>query len=198
MTKFTQEDLNKLGLKNNGSGVFSKEKKTIAVNVSGIEFESGLPKKKSKKTEPVYFNGMDVQDVYENGEKEGFIFLKGQCPSSKNSKQLFKNKKTGKTFITSSNLCKEYIKETEIHYKLFASKFHELVRGKEKPYKIEFTFIRDSHRKSDFHNLVQLPLDLMQHYGWIEDDNMDEILPFPGNPAYGYDKQLAGIIIKIL
>ncbi len=196
MTHFTQEDLRKLGLTDNGDGSFSKNK-VILAKITNLEFESGMPIKKNKKQyEPVYFKNMDIQDLYKKCEEDGVIFIHGNVPSSKNNKQLFKNSKTGKTFITSSERCKKYVKDTEIHYKLFKSKFHELIQGKDKPYRIEFTFVRDSKHKADFHNLVQLPMDIMVSHGWLEDDNMSEVLPFPGLP--GYDPKLSGMIIKII
>ena len=91
------------------------------------------------------------------------IFISGNVPSSKNSKQW-----TGK----------------------------EMIKGKEKPYKVGFYFIRDSKRKFDYINAAQLPLDLMQDYDWIEDDDSSNIIPvFLG---YEVDKRNAGVRIEIL
>ena len=70
------------------------------------------------------------------------------------------------------------------------------IKGKEKPYKISFYFIRDTRRKFDYVNAAQLPLDLMQKYGWLEDDDCHNVIPvFEG---YEVDKENAGVIIKIL
>jgi len=233
MTRFTQEDLNKLGLKDNGKGEFSKPKTLVRTieckdaqgvvmasthQVMEVEFESGK-KKPKKKIEPVYFNYMNIDDVYEKCEKEGVIFIKTNVPSLKNSKQLYKNKKTGKNFITSSDLCKEYIKTTEIHWRLFRSKFLEMVEGKQKPYRIQLFFVRDSRRVFDYGNISEIIWDCMTGKGyypssknkilnakntslrkeiaWIEDDNCNFIIP-DYSAGYGFDSKLAGVIIKVL
>ncbi|WP_231102322.1 hypothetical protein [Streptobacillus moniliformis] len=52
-----------------------------------------------------------------------------------------------------------------------------MVGNKGLPLKIHFKFIGDSGRKFDYHNVVQLPCDLMTKHGWLEDDNADNIIP---------------------
>jgi hypothetical protein len=164
---------------------------------TSIEFDSGKSKVKQKKQEQVYFCNMDIQDVYAQCEREGVIFIPKNVPSLKNSKQLFKNNKTGKTFITSSEYCKKYVIDTELHYRLFTSKFHELIRGKEKPYRIQLFFVREDHSAFDYINISQMVFDLMQKYNWIaKDDNRNVIPNF--DCGYGYDKKLPGVIIKVL
>ena len=75
-------------------------------------------------------------------------------------------------------------------------KFKEMIKGKEKPYRVGFYFIRDSKRKFDYINAAQLPLDLMQEFDWLEDDNMENVIPvFLG---YEVDKENPGIRIEIL
>jgi Holliday junction resolvase RusA-like endonuclease len=69
-----------------------------------------------------------------------------------------------------------------------------------KPCIIEFHFVRDSKRKFDFHNMVQLPLDLMTAYDIIEDDNMDCVIPIPytkNGKWYSVDKEKAGLYIRV-
>ena len=45
-------------------------------------------------------------------------------------------------------------------------------------------------------NLAQLPLDLMQEYDWLENDDMETVIPvFLG---YEIDKEKAGVKIKVL
>lgn len=216
---FTEEQLQKLGLVKGEDGNYSRPKtrmqprdkvksqvdnflpmtncKVITSSGTTIRPDSPLAKTK-KKVDPVHFNGMDIQDVYAQCEREGTIFIPGNVPSLKNSKQIFVNKKTGKSFITSSELCKQYVRDTDIHWRIFKPKFLELIKDKQKPYKIQMFFIRDSKRKADFHNLIQLPMDLMIEHGWILDDNMDEVIPVAKSPAYGIDKKMAGIIISLI
>lgn len=132
--------------------------------------------------------------------KEDEIFISGNVPSSKNSKQIARTKtKTGtRVFIRSSNTVKNYIDCHMYEWQSFSNKkkFKKMIEGKKKPYKIAFYFIRDTKRKFDLINAAQLPLDLMQKAGWIEDDDASTVLPvFLG---YKVDKENAGLIIKVL
>lgn len=118
------------------------------------------------------------------------IFIKGNVPSSKNSKRW-----TGITLINSETVMK-YKENSYIDWWKNAKKFQKMIKGKEKPYKIGFYFIRNSRRKFDYVNVAQLPLDLMQEYKWIENDNMENVIPiFLG---YEVDKKNPGIIIEVL
>lgn len=192
----------------------------VILQPTNIEFESGKAKPtKVKPVQHVYFSGMDIQDVYAQCEREGTIFIKGNVPSFKNSKQLFKNKKTGKNFITSSDLCKEYVESTEIHWRVFRGKFLEMIKEKQPPYKIQLFFVRDQHRQFDFGNVSEIIWDCMtgsayypkvknklvnaqrtkqrKEIAWIEDDNCDMVCP-DYSAGYGYDPKMAGVIIKVL
>lgn len=223
----TQFDLN--NFKQNPDGSYTKisgkqprdlQPKVVVKTIlqpTNIEFTSG--KAQGKQPQHVHFNGMDIQDVYAECERNGTIFIKGQVPSFKNSKQLFKNKKTGKNFITSSDLCKDYIASTEIHWRVFRSRFLELIKGKERPYKIQLFFIRDQHRDFDFGNVSEIIWDCMtgsayypkvkdkrinaqrtqqrKEIAWLEDDNCNWLCP-DYSAGYGYDPKMAGVIIKIL
>lgn len=117
------------------------------------------------------------------------IFLKGNVPSSKNSKQW-----TGKVLINSKTV-RNYLKNYEYQYIKNRNTFLKLIENKNKPLKIGFYFIRDSRRKFDYHNICQLPFDLMVKHKWIVDDNSDEVIPkFLG---YEVDKDKCGVIISI-
>ena len=118
------------------------------------------------------------------------IFLKGNVPSSKNSKQW-----TGRTLIHSKTV-RNYLKQYEIQYKLKANEFKEMIKNKKKPYYIGFFFIRNSKRKFDYNNLTQLPQDLMVKNGWLEDDNADYIVPI--GLGYIVNKANSGVIITVL
>ena len=61
---------------------------------------------------------------------------------------------------------------------------------------IELYFIRDSKRKFDYINAAQIVFDLMQEYGYIEDDDSTNIIPvFKG---FEVDKSRAGVEIEVL
>lgn len=118
------------------------------------------------------------------------IYLKGNVPSSKNSKQW-----TGKKLIPSKTV-ENYLEQYEIQYKLKANEFKELIKNKKPPYYIGFYFIRNSKRKFDYNNLTQLPQDLMVKYKWLDDDNADYIVPV--GIGYEVNKAKAGLIITVL
>ncbi len=120
------------------------------------------------------------------------IFISGNMPSSKNSKQW-----TGKCLIKSKTV-RKYLDNNEYQWNLPKNKaeFKKMLKDKEKPYRIGFYFIRDSRRRFDLINAAQLPCDLMVKYDWIDDDNADEIIPvFLG---YEVDKENAGVEISVL
>ena len=120
------------------------------------------------------------------------FYIKGNVPSSKNSKIITRDKR-----IINSATVRKYIKEYGKQWEDedLIQNFKSTVASKEKPYKLHFYFIRDSKRKFDYINAAQLPCDLMTKYGWIDDDNCDEIVPvFDG---YEVDKKNAGLIFWV-
>lgn len=123
------------------------------------------------------------------------IFIKGNTPSSKNSKQ-FVTLKTGKTMLLNSKTVQKYIKESKGDWLVNKNEFLKMLKGKEKPYKIELYFIRDSRRKFDYINAAQIVFDLMQHYDYIDDDDSTNIIPvFSG---FEVDKTKSGVMIRVL
>lgn len=123
------------------------------------------------------------------------IFISGNTPSSKNSKQ-FVTLKTGKTLLINSKTAQKYIKESKADWLINKNEFFKMLKDKEKPYKVELYFIRDSKRRFDYINAAQIVFDLMQEYGYIEDDDSQNIIPvFKG---FEVDKTKAGVQIDIL
>lgn len=121
------------------------------------------------------------------------FFIPFNTPSSKNSKRVVK--RGNKTMLINSKQVMDYKKATSIFWAKHQKGFLEATQDLEKPLKIGFYFIRDSKRKFDLVNVAQLPLDLMQEYGWIPDDCMNEIVPvFLG---YEVNKDKAGVEITI-
>ncbi|MGL4569329.1 MAG: hypothetical protein ACRCU6_12485 [Fusobacteriaceae bacterium] len=118
--------------------------------------------------------------------------FKGNIPSSKNSKQW-----TGRCLISSKTVQK-YLKINSNQWedKSIVETFRSILEGKQKPYRIGFYFIRDTKRKFDYINALQLPCDLMVKNGWIDDDNCDEIIPII--QGYHVDKLDPGLIIEVL
>ena len=122
------------------------------------------------------------------------FFIPINVPSSKNSKRW-----TGKILI-SSKIVMDYRSNTAGYWLQQKRNFINALKGKDKPYKIGFHFVRDSRRRYDFINPLQTAQDEMVKYGWIEDDNIFELIPFPyeRNGSYStVDKLKAGVYIKI-
>ncbi|MEZ7724297.1 hypothetical protein O3885_10360 [Fusobacterium sp. 27098_8_59] len=123
------------------------------------------------------------------------IFIAGNTPSSKNSKQ-FVTLKSGKTLLINSKTVQKYLKESKANWLINKNEFLKMLKGKEKPYKVELFFIRDSRRRFDYINAAQIIFDLMQEYGYIEDDDSTNVIPiFKG---FEVDKAKAGVEIRVL
>jgi Holliday junction resolvase RusA-like endonuclease len=123
------------------------------------------------------------------------IFIPGNTASSKNSKQW-----TGTRLIW-SKLAREYRDNTAIFYSMYRLKFQASCKGKDKPLKVGFYFVRDSRRKFDFVNMVQTVQDIIVRAEWLPDDNMDEMVPVPvevNGQVYHVDKENPGVYIMVL
>lgn len=123
------------------------------------------------------------------------IFISGEIHSSKNSRQVFKNKKTGKTFVSKS-------KSAKADESMFADQLEkqkplwdELMVGHEYPIVLVFTLRRKTKREFDYNNLIQGVLDAMVKAEYIPDDSMLYVLPFP--LPWRLDKQNPGCHIQI-
>jgi hypothetical protein len=145
------------------------------------------------------------------------VFIKGNIPSSKNSKVatskgIFHSKTVGK-FLREMGIQHYSVSKKEItYYKIRPCMFpvkdlKDLISGSLKtgleggPIKIGVHFVRQTKSKFDFHNICQIIFDLMVAFDIIEDDNMDCILPFPmkiDNKWYTVDKDNPGCYISIL
>lgn len=136
------------------------------------------------------------------------IFIRGEVPSSKNSKQII-FKYTSKSawrhngraiipFITDSKFTLKYKKEVSGSYQERVMDFKRMCRGIKLPLYIEFIFIRATKGRFDFNNLTEAPQDLMVANGWIEDDDSTNMLCTPPPPpGFIVDKNNAGVIIKL-
>ena len=122
--------------------------------------------------------------------KKNEIFIPFNVSSSKNSKQW-----TGK-YLINSKATRSYIQKSKKYYQEKTEEFLDMTKDLDKPLHISFYFIRNSRRKFDYINPAQTVQDLMVKYGWIEDDDIHNLVPhFHG---YEVDKENAGVIIKVL
>lgn len=118
------------------------------------------------------------------------IFIEGNVPSSKNTKQW-----TGR-YLVWSRVAQQYVRATDSTWREKKSEWLQLIQGREYPLRVSFKFIRKSKHKFDYVNPLQTILDLMVKHEWIPDDNADIILPV--FEEYEYDKNNPGVFINIL
>lgn len=136
------------------------------------------------------------------------IFIRGEVPSSKNSKRIFAKytsksswKLNGKTvvpFITDSATTSKYKKDKNGEYAARAMDWKRICAGVKAPLYVEFIFIRSTKQGWDYNNLTECPQDMMVACGWIDDDDTKIMFPFPPPPpGFIVDKNNAGVIIKL-
>ena len=137
---------------------------------------------------------MDVKKINEE-EGEVVFFCPTGTPSSKNSRRW-----TGSRFLP-SKATELWREETKDWWEGNKDKFLNELSGLEKPYLIGMHFVRKSKHKFDVINPMQSVQDEAVKYEYIDDDNADEMIPFPlslDKKWYTYDKENPGVYIKII
>lgn len=143
---------------------------------------------------------------------DNLIFIPYNVPSSKNSRvntskgsfaskttKAYLNKLGIQTYSSSKKLVKGYVNKPNLIEQL-REDFLKQIEGKQLPLEIGFHFVRDSKRKFDFHNIVQVSLDLLTAHDIIIDDNMDCVIPYAlklDDKFYSVDKENPGVWIEI-
>lgn len=117
------------------------------------------------------------------------IFIPGNVPSSKNSRQW-----TGK-YSVASKATQKYCKETEAYWLKYQKMFSEDFDSIPHPAYVIFKFIRGTRHNFDYINPAQTIQDLMEKYHWIPNDNCQYIIPV--FLPYEYSKENPGVIIKL-
>jgi len=112
------------------------------------------------------------------------ITIYGELYSKKNSKSIYKNKKTNKFFIASNKKVEE--NEDDIIYQLKKplnkTKWNEmrnaiLLEKDRYPIKVELFFYRKTNRAFDYINIAQIVFDAMVKAEYIPDDSMNYVIP---------------------
>lgn len=161
------------------------------------EISPGKYKAKSKKVESQTVQIVEKKIVAT--EKTDKIFIPYNVISSKRGKQLFITyiKGTAVPRMVDGAATREYRMVTKSAWIAYRDMFLKMLEGKTKPYMIEFTFARSTKSLHwDFHNMVQLPADLMQEHGWIEDDNVANMIPVWA--PHFQDQINPGLYIRVL
>ena len=118
--------------------------------------------------------------------------IKGNTPALKNAKQIFVNKRTGKPFITSSNLSKEW----QASAKAQLREQFEGYKVTGYPISIAMEFFFKTKRAKDLDNAATSVLDALVHAGVIEDDNINYVDTLSISFG-GYDKENPRVNIYI-
>lgn len=135
-----------------------------------------------------------MKKIIEREDDKDLFFCPTGTPSSKNSRQW-----TGRRFLP-SKATTSWRKETQQWWEDNKHNFVNKLIGIEKPYLIGMHFVRKSKHKFDFNNPCQTIQDEAVAYGYIDDDNTDEMIPIPLNidgSWHTYSKLNPGVYIKI-
>jgi Holliday junction resolvase RusA-like endonuclease len=124
------------------------------------------------------------------------FFIPGPVPSSKNSRVM-----TRSGLFIASKATQKYRKTSAAYWLMYKPEFKAELSKMSKPIIIGMHFVRGSRHKWDFINPAQTIQDEMTKAGWIDDDNVEEILPVPlyiDGSSWSYDKDKPGVYIAIL
>ena len=140
------------------------------------------------------------------------IFIPYNTPSLKNTKVAGKFRpKTVTKYLMQLGI-RDYspTKKTVLEYKqglktyrpnLFRQAVGDYFKDAEHPILLGMHFVRKTRHKFDFNNASHIITDLLTAHQFIEDDNMEYLIPFPfrvNGKWYTYDKKNPGAYIKIL
>ena len=124
------------------------------------------------------------------------IFLVGEVHSSKNSKRIFVNRKTGRPFISKSKASKSDEGSFALQLNSQRAEWLRMTAGLPYPLYVFLRFIRQTHRIFDYTNIAQGVLDAMVAVGYLPDDSMKFVIPV--FLPYTVDKYRPGCEIDIL
>ncbi len=111
------------------------------------------------------------------------------CRSKKNSQQILRNRKTGKMFVSQSEIYKQF--EQECGYYLL--KYRKNINT---PINLKCTFYVKDRRKRDIVNLLNAIQDILVKYGVIADDNYNIVQSIDGSRII-YEKGREETILEI-
>lgn len=124
------------------------------------------------------------------------IDLKGELFSTKNHKQILRNRATGKPFIATATRSKAAEAPLVLQLNALRREWEGLVSAKLLPLHLHFKIRRATHRRFDYINIVQGLLDVMVKAKWLEDDSADHVIP--SFAPYVVDKLNPGVTIVLL
>lgn len=161
----------------------------------------------------------------EGGRLPNTIFIPGNVPSLKNSKVktsrgIFMSPTVSK-YIRTLGIQKFNSRKQEVKgyvdpsrpniFEMHRAHFASMLAGKGKPIFIGYHQVRNSKRKFDFSNSVEIIQDLLTAHNFIEDDNVEFVFPIPmtidgrlpiegkirDHKWYSVDKENPGVYLKV-
>jgi len=114
------------------------------------------------------------------------LVFEGNIPSKKNGKRLFFNRKTGRSFITSSQIAKDF---EEYYVMKLKNKYPTIKRAK-----VKLDFYAGNKRLFDLTNKTETIMDVLVKAGILADDNYS-VVPIVLPIFQGYDAKKKGFVI---
>ena len=137
------------------------------------------------------------------------IFISGNVPSSKNSKikterGIFHSKTVSKYLrqigVKSYSMQKREVEEYKRSPNSFAFEVGSFFSRSDFPLEVGFHFVRDSRRKFDIINMMQVICDLLVAHRFIPDDDASHLIPYTfkvNDKYYSIDKDNPGVWLTI-
>lgn len=121
-----------------------------------------------------------------------WIEILGMPVYSKKNHKVISGKK-----LLSSEKVRQYEKDMLPVYLSKRREWNKQFNPDETPVTLEMYFIRPTKAKFDWVNMAQLPLDMMQTAGWIEDDDCYTITPSFTGWEVNKDLSKCGVKVRI-
>lgn len=118
------------------------------------------------------------------------LTLYGNPATKKNSMQIYKNRKTGQSFLSQSARYKEYAKDCGRQIK------GKYKKGIDYPINLKCVYYRKTKHRVDLTNLLAATCDILTDYGVIADDNYKIVKSHDGSRVL-FDKDRPRVEIEI-
>lgn len=118
------------------------------------------------------------------------LTLYGNPATKKNSMQIYKNRKTGQSFLSQSARYKEYAKDCG---RQITGKYK---KGIDYPINLKCVYYRKTKHRVDLTNLLAATCDILTDYGVIADDNYKIVKSHDGSRVL-FDKDRPRVEIEI-
>ena len=118
------------------------------------------------------------------------LVLYGNPATKKNSMQIFKNSRTGQSFLTQSKRYKDYARDCG---RQITGKYKKKI---DYPINLKCVYYRKTKHRVDLTNLLAATCDILSDFGVIEDDNCKIVVSHDGSRVK-YDKECPRVEIEI-